>query len=563
MQLTIREALSIEPLNKAKLIAGEGGLDKIITSVNVMEVPDIIDFVNEGEFLVTTMYPLKDDKAGIDSLIFNLHRKNLAGLAVKPYRYIGEIPQQMIDDANRLNFPLIELPPEISFVTIIHPLLSRILDLKTNELLQSQEIHRQFLEIVLCGGGFNEIADSLEKLIHLPITIVDRFRKILGKSQNVNDLEYLGNFIEIDIKGDIYLSNTFEPQPSHEIEDRNINWKTLITGDSTIDIISCPIQLGQKILGEVIVWDVPHIDLDSVDYVAIEQVTTISALKMMELRSIQQVEQRMRNEILESLLSENVVEVEKAIEKMQQFCNTISSKFVLFQVGPNVPDIKSFPLEKHNMLDEILYTARRYIRGINPDYLYWYQGSRLVVYFPLTQDRFSGNKDKLTYKMDAICKKIKFENYEVPIAIGISDAKKDLRDFKQAYYNALQSQEIGRIMNYSLDKYFISDYDNLGIFRIISLNTGRDSLYQFCEDILGEIIRYDQQNGTELLQTLQVFLTHNQNATKAAESLFIHYNTLRYRLERIRDLIGDSLDHPQKRLAIEVALSLYPFIRGK
>lgn len=562
MQLTISEALSMEPLNRAKLLAGEGGLDNVITSVNVMEVPDILDYINEGELLVTTMYPLKDDKAGIESLIISLHNKKLAGLAIKPHRYIGDIPKQMIDDANQLNFPLIELPPEISFVTIIHPLLSRILDLKTNELIQSQEIHRQFLDIVLNGGGFNEIANSLTKLIHLPITIVDRFNKILGKSSNVVELEYIDDFIENDLKGDAYLSINFAPQQFIDIEERNVHCKELIHGGNAINIICCPIKLGNNDLGEVIVWDVSYLDLDSVDFVAIEHVTTIGALKMMELRSIHQVEQRIRNEILESLLSGNLVEIETAIEKMRQFCNTINSKFVLLQVGPNIPDIKSFPQEKHNILDDILYSVRRYIRGINPDYLYWYQGSRLVVYFPLTDNKYTGNKFQLLREMESICNKIKLENNEVPIAIGISDTKHDLHYFKQAYYNALQSQEIGRIMNYGLDDYCVSDYDSLGIFRIISLNTGRDSLYQFCDDILGEIIQYDQQNGAELLQTLQVFLTHNQNATKAAEALYIHYNTLRYRLERIRDIIGDSLEQPQRRLAIEVALTIYPFLRG-
>jgi len=66
MQLTLREALTLaEPLCEARVVAGEGGLDNVIRSVNVMEVPDIADWVHPGEFLVSPLYPLRDDKAAV------------------------------------------------------------------------------------------------------------------------------------------------------------------------------------------------------------------------------------------------------------------------------------------------------------------------------------------------------------------------------------------------------------------------------------------------------------------------------------------------------------------
>ena len=64
MPLTLREAMAlVEPLKKARIVAGERGLDRIIQAVNVMEVPDILEWVHPGELLVTTMYPLRDDAA--------------------------------------------------------------------------------------------------------------------------------------------------------------------------------------------------------------------------------------------------------------------------------------------------------------------------------------------------------------------------------------------------------------------------------------------------------------------------------------------------------------------
>jgi purine catabolism regulator len=79
---------------------------------------------------------------------------------------------------------------------------------------------------------------------------------------------------------------------------------------------------------------------------------------------------------------------------------------------------------------------------------------------------------------------------------------------------------------------------------------------------LGPLIAYDKQHGTDLLSTLRVYLQHNQNSAQAAKPLFIHYNTLRYRLDCINEILHESIENPQKRLEIEVALHLLPLVRG-
>ena len=85
MPLTLREALTmIEPLRRSRVVAGKRGLDNVVESVNVMEVPDILDWVRAGELLVTTMYPLRDDAAAIETLVPRLAEKGLAGLAITP-----------------------------------------------------------------------------------------------------------------------------------------------------------------------------------------------------------------------------------------------------------------------------------------------------------------------------------------------------------------------------------------------------------------------------------------------------------------------------------------------
>lgn len=559
MNLTVREALSIEPLDQAKLIAGEKGLDRIIESVNVMEVPDIYDYLSENELLVTTMYPLKDDKLAINNFILNLNRKKLAGLAIKPHRYIDEIPVILINEANRYDFPLLELPMGISFTTIIQPLLTKILELRTNELLQSQKIHKQFLDIVLNGGSFVEISEKLSQLIQRPIIIIDPFKKILGTGLSEIGHNFLDRIIKEDDIGDKYLTIDLTNLNLTEVTDHKFYYKKVKADKTEVILNIWPIMLRDSNLGEIIVWSLNEAKFTEIDYMAIEHVTTICALKMMELKSIHQIEQRMRNELLESLLSDNINDIERAIERMHQFSNTIESPYLIIQIELNISDSRTLSTHEQNMLDEKLYSIRRYIRGLNHNYLYWYKALKLIVYYPLTTKTIDLDRDLLIKELDFICNKIVEEDGKIIISIGFSEIKKDLINFNLAYYQALQSLEIGKIINHA-NAYSITNYDDLGIFRIISLNSGRETLLKYCDDILGDIIRYDQQNGTELLQSLQVFLENNQNSTKAANSLFVHYNTLRYRIDRIQEIIGGNLEDPNKRLAIEVAIKIHSFL---
>jgi len=106
----IAEVLELPILGGARLVGGRAGLDRIVRSVNVMEVPDILDWVKPDELLLTTAYPLREDLAALTELVPHLVDHGLAGMAIKPTRYIGSIPAAMVAEADRLGFPLIELP---------------------------------------------------------------------------------------------------------------------------------------------------------------------------------------------------------------------------------------------------------------------------------------------------------------------------------------------------------------------------------------------------------------------------------------------------------------------
>lgn len=559
MPLTLREALAtVEPLRNSRVVAGERGLDKIIQYVNVMEVPDILDWVHPGELLVTTMYPLRDNAAEIEQLIPRLHAKGLVGLAVNPLAYINEFPECMVEAANALGFPLIQLPDKVSFIDIIQPLTSRILALQANELIQSGNIHRQFIDLVLGGGGYSDIAQGVAQLVKHPVSIVDRFRRVIGNGFVIDQMHVPKWFIRDDATGDSYLTDQYKPELLGALS--SAAQRMVVTGPAgKVEHIVCPVKVGAMTLGQIIVWGALDQPQASVELMAIEHGSTVTALKMMERRSIEGVEQRFRNEILEGLLSKEPTARERASVLARELGYHLTPPFAVILVGPDLPPGARLPkaeqLEQSNF-DSSLHLAMRYIRALRAHAVFWYEGSRLVIFFPLQTGEVAGAKDFLGGELGKVCARIAAENHPYTVSIGISNAATELMQFREAYDCAKQSLQIGRVFQ-AQPRSVVTHYEDLGIFRIISLTESPASIERFCHDTLGAVLTYDRQNGTELVETLRVFLEQNQNLAQAAKVLNVHYNTLRYRLDRIKELLGDALERPHQRLTIEVALHLY------
>jgi DNA-binding PucR family transcriptional regulator len=99
-------------------------------------------------------------------------------------------------------------------------------------------------------------------------------------------------------------------------------------------------------------------------------------------------------------------------------------------------------------------------------------------------------------------------------------------------------------------------YEELGIVRLL-LGSGDDpDLLTFIEEVTGPLIAYDRNNDGSLIRTLRAFFDADCSQRVAAERLFVHHKTLRYRLGRIRKLTGLDLSRHEDRMRADFALRL-------
>ena len=141
--------------------------------------------------------------------------------------------------------------------------------------------------------------------------------------------------------------------------------------------------------------------------------------------------------------------------------------------------------------------------------------------------------------------------------IGIGRGISDIMCLSEGFLQAKQAAEIAQKVP-ALGR--IVDFDNLGVYRVLldlpDMAQNAANKQDFVKEKLGVLIEHDQRNNTQLLCTLKILFEQNGNLRQAARNLFIHHNTMRYRLDQIEKLTNSDLNNPETKLELQIAMKL-------
>jgi purine catabolism regulator len=123
----------------------------------------------------------------------------------------------------------------------------------------------------------------------------------------------------------------------------------------------------------------------------------------------------------------------------------------------------------------------------------------------------------------------------------------------EAYDQARRAITVGRQVH---GPGAVTDFNGLGVYRLLSLVPDGAELRGFVRETLGELVERDDAESRDLRQTLEVLLETNLNVAETARRLHFHYNTLRYRIAKLERMLGSFTDDPQLRLSLMLALQV-------
>jgi len=143
------------------------------------------------------------------------------------------------------------------------------------------------------------------------------------------------------------------------------------------------------------------------------------------------------------------------------------------------------------------------------------------------------------------------------VSVGIGTVVDNIKDLARSYKEAVVALEVGKIFDNEKN---INSYENLGIGRLI---------YQLpttlCDMFLQEVFKKGSLESLdrETLSTIQCFFDNNLNVSETSRKLFVHRNTLVYRLEKIRKITGLDLREFEHAITFKVALMVKKYLASK
>lgn len=543
MGISLEKLLKLEILKDSKVLAGKGGLKNKITKVNVMEVPDIIDWVSQGEFLITTAYSIRDDLQILEEIIPKLKEKGVTGLGIKVGRYVKELPENIVKLANEINFPILEVPLYVSHTDIISVILTEVISEQTNLLLDIERYNKEAMDIVIKGGNLNDIAKKLHNNIGNTLAIYE----------NINDrceIICCDNIDKSEIEKIVYKfisSNNYCKKLYYEHVDK-------INGED-IKRVTIPIIINKIEYGNVFIWT-DNSDINTLQKMIIELYINIIMLEFAKRISIHSMESNYKLEFFDDLLSRSKSRLKRAIEKSKNYNFNTNNKYCIIEIRLRAWNDEIL-YDYREEINNLIFIINRIIKSYKNNIIYVERGDKIILLYGNVK---SYNSVKIREDTLNLCKTIyadavkKINSMEIIVGIGRSYI-----DISQLYKSQEQAKLIVEHLSKSTTESIIH-YDDLGVYRILAHDEIKGELIDFCKDTIMPLIEYDKEYDSELVKTLKQYFKFNGNMKKVSEKMYMHYNTIVYRVNKIKAITGLDIEESDNSLNLQIALKILDII---
>ncbi len=557
--LTIRDLFEIKAIDGLKIVAGEKGINNEISIVNIIENPEAFDWLSPNELLLSTGYIFKDNEQLQNRIIKELSEINCAGLVIKMKRYFDKIPQNMIDEANRLGLPLLELPFEYTLsrvISIINEKASGRYDLLNRKAL---DMHNLFFRITLEGGGIERISSLLSATIGNPIVLVDRDWKLLHFTEHQDNKVPLAYCIDI-VKNRSVFSKSFLNSIPNDISEMKKSIKRIYHIEGMeIKCRILPVAVANQIYGYIVVWQTVR-ELTEFDYIILEKASTIMALERIKAKEIEEVKLKIRQDFFDDLLTGKITSSESIQTLSELHGLNYQYKYLCMVVNiesqePSVSQdfiARKVHLEnKARKCVELVYEHSKFITG---EITCFHRNNRIIILIGQNESRPSISVQEAKKYGNDIFEILNKYAQQTTFLIGIGSQYDTLHLLHKSFSEANESI---RLMQKFDEKGGVSHFEDHSVYHLLDSNIKGIELEAFFIKSLGAIYEHDRLHETSYIVTLENFFHNNLNISETAKAMFLHRNTLIYRIEKIKEILNSDLKNSDELLQIQLALKIF------
>ncbi len=516
-------------------VAGASPAGRKVSWVSVLtELEHYERQVQSGDIALLSM-PLqqKADRRTIKEAIIRL-----AGLDVAALLTFQGLDGRSETAATDSGLPVLILSDDVSLREVHLGIAGLLVDRQKQVVERGMQLYRRLTEMSREGQGLAAMTEVMARLTGNIVAVQDKrleivalslpdetpydeaaVRAILGRPENLPRLL-------LDRKA---AANTTQ---SH--------WQQLLSaGGHQVARLVSPIISGDRARGYVSVIGAPD-ELDMLDNLTAEHGAAACALEMAKAKAVSEAKKSLRGDFLEGLLAGRLPEKEinRLAGRLDHDTGRPHAIMALAWEGKNLPSLRRMETPLSMLLASHSRPALTHIHPLG----------HLCVFQALE----AGDDDLQTARelMRRLREHLRAEFPQAHLVCGLSGPARSLDKWPAVYRQAVQGMELARRLGIDGPV----EFERMGVYRLLVEMEDSKTLRRFRDQVIGPLVEYDREHKSSLVQTISAFFEHHGNVSQTAEELYIHRNTLLYRLERIQELTGQDLDDADMRLALQLAL---------
>jgi purine catabolism regulator len=404
-------------------------------------------------------------------------------------------------------------------------------------LAQQIEIYEALARLSADDQGIEALARALAQYSHKAVLLQDK------------RLQYLAQIATSDLTNwadilDAFQSPSYLPPELADRKQAHLVSEPILQTFETCARLVMPIVTRNVARGYVsLIARMPP--FDALDRVVVTQGALVCAVEMAKVKAVSVAEKKLRGDLIQAVLAQSLSQAD-AMGWAERAGLRKTGPFVALTmqwVGRETPSLRRLETIVSGQIkrqrQRVLASARE---------------NEIVAVYAVNAERGTTEVEQFA---QTILNLARAEFPKAHLAIGIGRPVEQLLELRASYREAAQAMALEHRLRHHKPQV----YANLGVYRLLLPLSETNELRAFAEQVLGRLIADERAGKTNLLETLRVYFECNGNVAQTAKQLFIHRNTLLYRLDRIRQVGNLDLDDAETRLHLQLALRAYELTR--
>ena len=549
MAYTVRKLLESEQFPKMKLLCGEKGLDLEVKGIRIIEIEDMERYLTGGEILITSfqVYLSCSDRE-VEQHFEDLVKSDISGFIVKKrkeYDPTGRRLSLLEKHCKKYEIPLVEISEDSYYWGIIRYVMIQVFDKDTARLKYFKITHDSFNTFILKNNGSSNTASDIIKFLSIMI-------------ENPVVLYYGDLNCMVSTNSDnskLILSDEIQPYKPNIIT--KFQYMKQMKGSCVQYVVKF------AILSEVEIYITiteENRELTELDYMAIENAIINLQYGFLSEFAQDEVKKKYQRDLIHNILN-GLLSSKEMTEAAAQLGMKESDTYRVVDFHT----IKKNVQRKYTkeQLHEVGVIEGE-LMHLLPDALIYRNMDQIVMIQQVDSDQTELEYQKEMEEVeDVIQRSILYRKKDTDFQIGIGKSVEGYQRLKESYYEASQAiKYIEIIRQVTGDKNkSVVHYSSLGFFQIFGEIDDVTELERYIPETLKKLYLYDDEHKGELITTLQMYLRNNQSIKKTASAMFVHYRTISYRLEKIKQISGINFDNANEVLAVSNGLIIYKMLK--